>query len=406
MSFYIKAMKRQLIELGVMEEKIYHFYDLRSLVWPPGNSPRIQCYGIDENVLNDKMDGKIVLLSTDMDLGGTAMALFHMAKVLKEQGYPIVFASMMDGVLRESVLECGVPVVVDSNLQLAVMRETAWVSKARLIICNAVNYHIFLSDRDTRIPIIWWLHDSEFFYDGVSGDVFQRISIENLKTYSVGSVPREAVHKVLPNMSVGELLYGVDDTAEHEEKRKFCQEKVHFITIGYIEERKGQDILIEAVQRMRPDIREQAVFYLVGQDTSLMAQRIKKKTENMQEVILTGTVDREKIEKLLNIADVMICPSREDPMPTVAAEAMMHRVPCILSDAAGTAAYITDGKDGLVFSSGNVEELVEKITWCIEQRDRLAKMGKCARVIYKEKFSMDVFGKNVKKIVEDALKEC
>ena len=32
MSFYIKAMKVQLMELGVPAEKIYHFYDLRRLV--------------------------------------------------------------------------------------------------------------------------------------------------------------------------------------------------------------------------------------------------------------------------------------------------------------------------------------------------------------------------------------
>ncbi len=52
-------------------------------------------------------------------------------------------------------------------------------------------------------------------------------------------------------------------------------------------------------------------------------------------------------------------------MPTVCAEAMMHSVPCILSDAAGTAAYVEDGVNGLVFQSENVQELSEKIKWCM-----------------------------------------
>lgn len=33
---------------------------------------------------------------------------------------------------------------------------------------------------------------------------------------------------------------------------------------------------------------------------------------------------------------------REDPMPTVVAEAMFYGVPCIVSDAVGTAEYITE----------------------------------------------------------------
>ena len=44
-------------------------------------------------------------------------------------------------------------------------------------------------------------------------------------------------------------------------------------------------------------------------------------------------------------------------MPTVAAEAMMHGVPCLVSDAVGTAAYIRHGEDGLVFPSGDVQAL-------------------------------------------------
>lgn len=175
------------------------------------------------------------------------------------------------------------------------------------------------------------------------------------------------------------------------------------MTIGHIEERKGQDILLRAVRLLGEEERQKAVFYLVGQDTSLLAEQVKAEIKSIPEIIITGSVGREEIETVLNCAHVMVCPSREDPMPTVAAEAMMHSVPCILSDVTGTAAYITEGKDGLCFQSGNAVELSKKIKWCIENSDRLAQMGTNARKIYEESFAMNVFEKNVKRVIESSL---
>lgn len=402
MSFYIKAMKKQLMELGVSETRIYHFYDLRKLIRLEENQQQIQYYGITEQELLKNAGKTIGLLSTDLALGGTAIALFHMAKVLKKLGYSVVFASMMDGPLRRKIEELNIPVVVDANLQLATMRETAWLAEFKLIICNAINYYIFLSERNQRIPMIWWLHDSAFFYDGVDREVIRKISVENLKVLSVGPVPRNAFHQIYSEMPVGQLLYGVDDMAGGAVK-KTSHEKVCFVTIGFIEERKGQDILLQAISLLQKEIREQAVFYLIGQNTSLLAEKIREEVKYMSEIILTGPVGREEIDKMLRDADVMVCPSREDPMPTVAAEAMSYGVPCIVSNVTGTAEYIKEKENGLIFECEDAEMLARKITWCIENRGRLEQMSISVRQVYERCFSMSVFEKTVERIVKDVL---
>lgn len=87
----------------------------------------------------------------------------------EKKGEIPLFVSMIDGPLRENLTEEGIPVVIDPNLQLATMRETEWLSGAYMIVCNAINYYIFLSERDTDIPVIWWLHDSSFFMTGWTG---------------------------------------------------------------------------------------------------------------------------------------------------------------------------------------------------------------------------------------------
>lgn len=97
----------------------------------------------------------------------------------------------------------------------------------------------------------------------------------------------------------------------------------------------------------------------------------------------------------------MVCPSREDPMPTVAAEAMSYGVPCIVLNVTGTAEYIKEKENGLIFESEDAEMLAHKITWCIENRGRLEQMGISARQVYEQYFAMSVFEKAVERIVEE-----
>lgn len=395
LSFYVKTMREQLISLGVPGKKIYHFYDLHKLIDVKHCPHPIHYFG--------NMEKKnILLLSQDLTLGGPALALFHMAKVLKRNGYDVTVGSMLDGPLRETIVNNAISVIVDENMQIGTMKDCAWVKQFSLILCSTINFYFFLSDRFTEIPTIWWLHDSLFFYDGVNKQILHQLDRTNLKVISVGPVPQQAMQKFVPDLEISTLLYGVaDECSGIRQKKKETEDKLHFITIGYIETRKGQDLLVKAIQNIPEDLREKAVFYFVGQNTSVMAQQLIERAKDIPEIQITGPVDRIAINRMLERSDMMICPSREDPMPTVAAEAMMHGVPCLISDATGTAAYLKDGKDGFVFASENVEELTKKIIYCIKNAEKLAKIGVEARKVYEFNFSMNTFEQKLMNIVDN-----
>jgi glycosyltransferase involved in cell wall biosynthesis len=177
--------------------------------------------------------------------------------------------------------------------------------------------------------------------------------------------------------------------------------RMRFTTIGYMEWRKGQDILMAALEGISAKLAEESEFLLVGQDSSLMAQGIRARISEVPWIRMAGTVSRQEIHRILEATDVLICPSREDPMPTVCAEAMLHRVPCLLSDAVGTAAYITDGINGLVFKNEDIHGLQEKILWCMENRSAVKKMGDKAYQIYERVFSVKAFEKRLLGYVEE-----
>ncbi len=179
--------------------------------------------------------------------------------------------------------------------------------------------------------------------------------------------------------------------------------EMRFITVGYIEWRKGQDLLIDAVSRIPEEQIKDTEFILIGQNTSLMAKELIRKSSRIPNIKIPGTVSREEVHDLMDGSDLLICPSREDPMPTVCAEAMMHSVPCLVSDATGTSEYIKDGYDGLVFPSENADELKDKILWCIGHAKELKEMGERAHEIYVKHFSTQSFENDLLRYVEEML---
>lgn len=396
LSFYVKAMREQLMKLGVSEEKIFHFYDLHRLIDVNRCHRPVHYFDV-----TDKMN--ILLLSQDLTLGGPALALFHMAEVLKSNGYDVTVGSMLDGPLRETISDNSIPVIVDENMQIGTMKNCNWVKQFSMILCSTINFYVFLSERFVDIPTIWWLHDSLFFYDGVDKQLLQRIDRTNLTVLSVGPVPKKAMQKFLPDLEINRLLYGVADTQRSIGRKEHSNERLCFVTIGYIERRKGQDLLVQAIQRIPKEIRKQAIFYFVGQNISAMAQQLQEEIKNIPEIVVTGTKNRNEINEILSQADLLICPSREDPMPTVAAEAMMHEVACMVSDVTGTAAYLKDGEDGVVFQSENVQELSDKIVMCIERSEKLREMGIRARSVYEKYFSMTAFERDLLDTINNIL---
>ncbi len=196
LSFYFLEMKTQLIRLGVADNKIFHFYDLHRL--------------LSENDMN--MRGcHVLLLSHDLIYGGPALALYHSAITLRKSEFDVTFASMIDGPLREKLIAENIPVVIDQRLQIYTMTELPWTQRYDLLICNTINYHIFLSDRNEMVPVIWWLHDSSFFYDGINSKTLEGLGSKNLKYLSVGPVPGKAMRQYQPDIVIDDLIYGVSD---------------------------------------------------------------------------------------------------------------------------------------------------------------------------------------------------
>ena len=137
---------------------------------------------------------------------------------------------------------------------------------------------------------------------------------------------------------------------------------------------KGVDVLINSCQRLAVSCQ------LVG------SGRGEERIRSLLSSLDNARDDIELLPSVPNIGDfyrsldLFVLPSRDhDPFGLVAAEAMLCRVPVIVTDACGIADYCTHGEDALIVEAGSVEALsnaIEKMR-DPELRNQIAEKGYC-----------------------------
>jgi UDP-glucose:(heptosyl)LPS alpha-1,3-glucosyltransferase len=126
-----------------------------------------------------------------------------------------------------------------------------------------------------------------------------------------------------------------------------------FLFVGSGFERKGIAQLLPALAAMQ---NRQAQLVVVGADRHLAGyQRQAKKLGLAARVHFVGP--QQDVRPYYGMADAFVLPTRYDPMPNAALEAMACGLPIITSTTCGMAARVEAGKNGFVCDALDVEKL-------------------------------------------------
>ena len=107
--------------------------------------------------------------------------------------------------------------------------------------------------------------------------------------------------------------------------------------------------------------------------------KLKQANDNAE---FTGWVSRAEIVSYIKNSRAIVFPSEwYETQGMVVAEAAALGVPAIISDSSAATDFVIDGETGLLFETGNVESLKEKIQLLAESPDLAREMGSRA---YKE----------------------
>ncbi len=153
---------------------------------------------------------------------------------------------------------------------------------------------------------------------------------------------------------------------------------------GRFHENKAFDVLLDALAQV-PDV----YLWLAGDGPLESALKIKSSELGVGErVRFLGW--RTDIDALMLSADILVCPSRREPLGNIILEAWSRGLPVVAADSVGPRNLINNGKDGILFPVDNVELLSKSIKELISVPELCRKIGESGKLTYFDNFSEKV----------------
>lgn len=127
--------------------------------------------------------------------------------------------------------------------------------------------------------------------------------------------------------------------------------------IGTLLPHKGVDVLIDAVDRLVPELVDLTVYGYGEPDSPYLATLLGRARDNLR---FAGRYDNQRLPEILTGLDVIVIPSLwHETFSIVAREALLAGVPVVASDLGALPEVIRDGKTGVLFPAGNSGALAE-----------------------------------------------
>ncbi len=402
MSASVEAMKRQLIQLGVDRKNIWYWEYFTSKLC----CGKFKYYFGNRDIKNYKK--RILIVSSHLDYTGGPFTAVYAARALQDRGYAVFLAAPSgDKAFIDEAVESGINVVLCPALPYIHRKERVWLRQFDAVLVNVFPMIPSACEISRIRPVLWWIHESEVhLYDNIINRFDDYAKREQLKRIHICAVSRVAQNKFNFYFSgrIKELLpYGIPD---QKKKNSFhnIDSPLVFAIIGMVHPGKAQDIFLKAVEQLHAEKKRNVQFLVIGPIVrDAYGSQIREEASKEPAVKVTGRLTRSEIHKTYEEIDVIVCPSLEDSLPIVVTEGMMYGKVCIVSDTAGTAEFIEDGKNGLICKAGDPKDLCEKMSWIISNREKLPAMGSEARKVYEKQFAMDSFGQRLERALEETI---
>ncbi|UCE37890.1 MAG: glycosyltransferase family 4 protein [Thermoplasmata archaeon] len=160
--------------------------------------------------------------------------------------------------------------------------------------------------------------------------------------------------------------------------------------VGRLTFTKGIYELLEALSKLKKS--ESINFRLVNvglvkdQDIDSYLEAVER-LDLKQNII--NVQQQNDISGFYNMGDVFILPTYTEGLPYALLEAMASEMVVIASDVGDISAVIENGQNGFLIKPRNVEDILEKLVWCINNQEASKILGKNARNTVESNFNFD-----------------
>ncbi len=214
---------------------------------------------------------------------------------------------------------------------------------------------------------------------------------------------RDALSRRPPRVEV--VYNGKDWGAFLQSPEGADRRKYDVMVVGRLSPRKGQDLVIDALQRLSEDHPALTVAFagsvFPGYEWYEKDLRDRARNAGMSErVHFLGFV--EKPEEAFRSARVAVVPSRLEPFGTVAAEAMACNLPVVVAGVQGLLEIVEDKSTGFVFAPEDVDALAAAILDALSDAEHGGVVAEAGKSSVLTRFSQERYAGEIRALVHGA----
>ncbi|MDO4173601.1 MAG: glycosyltransferase [Eubacteriales bacterium] len=174
--------------------------------------------------------------------------------------------------------------------------------------------------------------------------------------------------------------------------------------LARLEEYKGHLLLVEAAGQLKKE--GYPIKVLIAGNGSFEATiRAKIQELGLEDTVLLLGFTRQ-VSEFLSILDLQVnCSFGTEASSLAMLEGFSIGVPAVVSNYGGNPWQVFGGQNGLLFESKNSADLARCLRRLMDDRDLLRAMSKRAQEIYEERFTGQIFARNIEAVYERVLEK-
>ncbi|MBQ9313865.1 MAG: DUF4330 family protein [Clostridia bacterium] len=370
---------------------------------------------------------KIVNVVSDTNIGGAGKCLINLCSNFDKNKFEITIVLPRGSKLVEKLKDTGVKII-----ELDGIKDKSWDIKAlwplikvlREEAPDIVHTHSsftarlaarFVKDckvvytRHSVFPLSGWTKSivGRFFYKFVNETLSDRI-------IAVAEAAKEnLIDSGVSDEKIDVILNGVQRIAETSEESKLqLKHKLGIKDDEYVvgilarlEPIKGHEFFIDAAKLILDEKKIKAKFLILG--TGSIEEQLKEKVKRLgieKSIIFTGFI--ENVQDYINIFDVQVnCSYGTEATSLALLEGMSIGIPAVVTDYGGNPGVIKNGENGYLVPIKSPRDTADSIIRILTNDDLKKYMHKRCVEIYEEKFTVDIYTKNIERIYEEMASE-
>jgi glycosyltransferase involved in cell wall biosynthesis/Flp pilus assembly protein TadD len=338
---------------------------------------------------------RILIFAHELSESGAPRAVFDVARVLRCAGHSLVCASRSGGPYQERLHDIGVDVIVDEQLYRQDGNIVNLAHHFDKVICNTIVCWPIVEQLRDILPVYWFVHENESIHALVRSNP-RLLSVLRSGVTFVAPCALTASALAVYGVHTHVVEYGVEDLVELGRAAPADPEKVIIGIFGSYEFRKGQDLAVAGMLCVPKKLRDQAQMRFYGRTLDRAFRRnIEQIASKDSSITFFDEIDNEVCRQQMAASDIIVLPSRDDPLPFVSLDALSLGKVLVCSTTTGIAAYITSGRSGLLLSRNTAEEIGVTLGSAISNADLRQALGCGARQVYEETFTEQMFASKI-----------